>query len=266
MSEQLILKNLPFIKILPSWAQELSIKYCSKTSNLYIVHGNIRDFLPHKMNEGEFHFVKIQDYISEVLFGNRDIIVFYDRSSGITFCKPYMKKNYLDCMKVMNGKSSEDTLLSKEPSKAFHYLEKYFYHNAPHNRRIVLIIDYSETILPNAEITRYTDEDRYCLVTLNRWANDPIFTHGDVSVLLLTENLADLNPKLIRSPSTVKLNIPIPNEGVRKSFFDFLLRQGKLLLEGELTTSEIAKITSGLNLVNIYQLAAESFQEGRNID
>lgn len=84
MSEQLILKNLPFIKVLPSWAQELSIKYCSKTSNMYIVHGNIRDFLPHKLHEGEFHFAKIQGYISEVLFGNRDIIAFYDRSSGVS--------------------------------------------------------------------------------------------------------------------------------------------------------------------------------------
>ena len=80
MAEQLILKNLPFIKILPTWAQALSIKYCSKTANLYIAHGNIRDYLPHKMNEDEFTFVRIQEYVAEVLFGNRDVIVFYDRS------------------------------------------------------------------------------------------------------------------------------------------------------------------------------------------
>src|SRR5271157_6655020 len=78
MAEQLIVKNLPFIKVLPAWAQELSYKYCSKTANLYLLSGNIRDFLPHKMKEGEFNFVKIQDYVSEVLFGNRDIIVHDD--------------------------------------------------------------------------------------------------------------------------------------------------------------------------------------------
>ncbi len=94
MAEQLILKNLPFIKILPTWAQEMSYKYCSKTANLYLVHGNIRDFLPHKMNEGEFIFVRIQEYVSEVLFGNRDIIVFYDRSSGVSFCTLEMARDY----------------------------------------------------------------------------------------------------------------------------------------------------------------------------
>jgi SpoVK/Ycf46/Vps4 family AAA+-type ATPase len=129
----------------------------------------------------------------------------------------------------------------------------------------VLIIDYSETVVPNTDISRYTDEDRYCLVTLNRWANDPIFTQGDVSILLLTENLADLNPTIVRSPSAIKVNLPIPDEKVRESFLHFLDRNGKLLLEDSLTIPEFAGITSGLNLVNLNQLAAESFQEDREI-
>ncbi len=266
MSEQLILKNLPFIKILPAWAQELSYKYCSKTANLYILHGNIRDFLPHKMDAEQFNFVKIQSYISEVLFGNRDIIVFYDRSSGVTFCKPEMEEEYLEEMKTQIKGITASQLLSRDPMKVFQYLERYFYLNIPRKRRIVLIIDYSETIVPNTDISHYTDEDRYCLVTLNRWANDPIFTHGDVSVILLTENLADISTKLVRSPSTIKLNIPIPDEEVREKFLHFLDKEEKLLLAPGVDIKEVAKITSGLNLVDINQLVAESYQEDREID
>ncbi len=265
MAEQLIVKNLPFIRILPSWAQELSYKYCSKTANLYILSGNIRDFLPHKMKEGEFNFVKIQDYVSEVLFGNRDIIAFYDRSSGVSFCKPEMKRDYLARMKQISPKAAPHALLSRNPIKAFTSLERYFYANIPQNRRIVLIIDYSETVVPNTDISRYTDEDRFCLVTLNRWANDPIFTQGDVSIILLTENLADINATIVRSPSAIKVNIPIPDEKVRASFLGFLDHNNKLLMEGSLSIPEFAKITSGLNLVNLNQLAAESFQEDREI-
>ena len=266
MAEQLIVKNLPFIKVLPSWAQELSYKYCSKTANLYILSGNIRDFLPHKMKEGEFNFVKIQDYVAEVLFGNRDIIAFYDRSSGVSFCKPEMKKDYLAKMKQLAPKATPGKLLSRNPVKALSQLEKYFCANITQNKRIVLIVDYSETVVPNTEISRYTDEDRYCLVTLNRWANDPIFTQGDISILLLTENLADINPTIVRSPSTIKVNIPIPDEAVRERFLGFLDRNGKLLLEESLNLQEFAKITSGLNLVNLNQLAAESFQEDREVN
>jgi SpoVK/Ycf46/Vps4 family AAA+-type ATPase len=266
MAEQLIVKNLPFIKVLPAWAQELSYKYCSKTANLYLLSGNIRDFLPHKMKEGEFNFAKIQDYVSEVLFGNRDIIVFYDRSSGVSFCKPEMKRDYLAKMKQLSPKASPGGLLSRNPVRALIQLEKYFYANIKESKRIVLIIDYSETVVPNTDISRYTDEDRYCLVTLNRWANDPIFTQGDVSIILLTENLSDLNPTIVRSPSAIKVNIPIPDERVRESFLHYLDRSGKLLLEGALTIPEFAGITSGLNLVNLHQLAAESYQEDREIN
>ena len=148
MKEQLIVKNLPFIKILPAWAQELSYKYLSKTANLYIVHGNIRDFLPHKMNEGEFIFVKIQEYVSEVLFGNRDIIVFWDRSSGVGFCTPEMRRDYLKAMLAEFPETPEEDLLSSDPLKAFRFLERYFLRNIPHKKRIVLIIDYAETVVP----------------------------------------------------------------------------------------------------------------------
>jgi len=269
VAEQLILKHLPFIRILPAWAQELSYKYCSKTANFYIVYGNMRDFLPHKMHEGDFIFVKIQNYISEVLFGNKDIIIFYDRSSGVTFCRSEMKTDYLAELRSRLGGDQENgeshDFLSKTPTEAFHYLEKYFFGNVRRKLRIVLIIDYSETIVPNTDISHYTDEDRYCLVTLNRWATDPIFNESDISVILLTENLADLSPRIVRSPSSVKVNIPIPDEKVRESFFQYLDKNGKLLHASNLSPRKMASVTSGLNLVNINQLAAESYQENREL-
>ena len=66
-----ISKNSAFMEHLPEWARDLAIKYGSKTANLYILHGNIRDFLPHESNEGEFIFALIKNYIAEELFGNR---------------------------------------------------------------------------------------------------------------------------------------------------------------------------------------------------
>jgi len=265
MPEQLILKNLEFIKVLPYWAQDLSYKYCSKTTNLYIVHGNIRDFLPNKMVEGEFIFVRIQEFISEVLFGNKDIIVYYDRSSGINFCDTEMRKNYLAEMRRLFPDEDPEDLVSKNPAKAFDYLERYFLMNIPHKKRIVLIMDYAETVVPHTELAHMDEEDRYCLVTLNRWAHDPIFTQGDVSILLLTENLADLSPRLVRSPHTVKVNIPLPDEKVRQSFLEYLNRKEELILEYHLNCGRIAKITSGLNLMNLNQIAAESYQENRPV-
>jgi len=265
MKDQLIVKNLPFIKILPAWAQELSYKYCSKTANLYIVHGNIRDFLPHKMNEGEFLFVKIQEYISEVLFGNKDVIAFFDRSSGVSFCERQMERDYLAAMRGRHPDSGDEDFLAKDPSGVFPYLEEYFLTQIPLKRRIVLIVDYAETVAPASDVARLSEEDRYCFVTLNRWSHEPVFTRGDVSVILLTENLADLNPRISASPSTVKVEIPIPDETVRAQFMGFLEAQGQLLLDKGLGSAQVAALASGLNLMNLNRLAAESWQEDRPI-
>jgi ATP-dependent 26S proteasome regulatory subunit len=265
MKEQLIVKNLPFIKILPAWAQELSYKYCSKTANLYILHGNIRDFLPHKMNEGEFNFAKIQDYVSDVLFGNRDVIVFFDRSSGVTFCEKGMEKDYLAAMRSRHPDDTEGDFLSRDPNRAFVFLEEYFLTQIPQKKRIVLIVDYAETVAPASDVSKLSEEDRYCFVTLNRWSHEPVFTRGDVSVILLTENMSDLNPRLAASPSTVKVEIPIPDETVRGQFLRFLESKSQLLLDQGLGCEQVAALSSGLNLVNLNRLAAESWQEDRPI-
>lgn len=259
--QQLLEKNSIIISGLPPWAQELSKKYCSKTVNLYFVHGNIRDFLPHRDIQGSFSFVRINDYISEVIFGNRDIIVFYDKSVGLTFCLQEMLSAYLERMHAQYPTEALADFLSRDPVKAFAYLERYFIMNMKQNKRMVLIIDYSESLVPSEDIANLSETDRYCFVTLNRWANDPVFTNEDISVVMLTENITDINSRFTASPSTVKIHIPLPNEETRIRFLEYLKTQEEILvLERGLNTEKIGKLTSGLNLVNLHQLAAETYQ------
>ena len=269
MPDQYIYSNSPYIKILPAWAQELASKYGSKTANLYILHGNIRDLLPHKRKEGEFTFARVQEYISEILFGNRDIIAYYDRSSGVTFCEPEMERDYLAAAPGLFVSADVDKgdFVSSDPEKCFPYLEKYFISRVPQDRRekcrMVLIIDYAEHIVPAGDLIRLSDTDRYCMVTFNRWATDPKFINGDISVILLTENLADISSRLAGSPSTVKISVPFPNVKVRESFLRSREKEGKLLLERGLTPDKLAAVTSGLNLMNLNRLAAESYEENK---
>ncbi|GHV17738.1 ATPase AAA [Spirochaetia bacterium] len=268
MSDQFIHKDEGFIRILPVWAQELANKYRSKTANLYILHGNIRDYLPHRKNEGKFIFTRIQEYISEIIFGNRDIIVFYDRSSGVTFCESGMGDAYHKAMVERFPDVDPRDFYSVEPENSFTYLEKYFLMNSAsrgrkNSCRMVLIIDYAEMIVPAGDLSRLSEEDRYRLVTLNRWSNDPSFTDGDISIILLTQNLADLSPRLVGAPSVVKVGVPFPDEAIRASFLRFKQQEGKLLLERGLGAEQVAAVTSGLNLMNLDRLVSESFAESK---
>ncbi|MDR1587591.1 MAG: AAA family ATPase [Treponema sp.] len=267
MPDQYIFNNSSYIKILPAWAQDLATKYGSKTANLYILYGNIRDFLPHKKKEDEFTFKRIQEYISDVLFGNKDIIAYYDRSSGVSFCEESMAGDYLSSVPRLRPGAEEEEFLSADPEKSFPCLEKYFLSRIPGERRetcrMVLIIDYAESIVPAGDLIRLSDADRYCLVTFNRWASDPKFIRGDISIILLTENLADIAPRLVGSPSTVKISVPFPDEKVRESFLRFREKENKLLLERGLNPERLASITSGINLMNLNRLVSESYEENK---
>ena len=265
MAEHYIDKNKDFITTLPGWAREFAYKYGSSTANLYILHGNIRDFLPHQSNAGEFVFTRIQEYVADRIFGNRDIIVFYDRSSGVVFLDNDMARDY---QKIMREKypDVEDLadFMSPDPEESFFYLEKYFLARIPKDKkdrcRMAFIIDYAETIVPPGDLGRYSEEDRFCLVTLNRWAVNPLFTEGDISIILLTENLADISPRLAGSPATVKVGVPFPGEAVRERFLETKLTEGKLILDRGITPAQVAALTSGLNLMNLNRLIAENFE------
>jgi ATPases of the AAA+ class len=269
--EGYILRNNEYIRILPAWAQELAAKYGSKTANLYILHGNIRDLLPHRRKEDEFVFTRVQEYVSEILFGNRDIIAYYDRSGGISFCEPQMESDYLAAAPkfAVSPDIDKSDFISSDPEKSFPYLEKYFLSCIPVDRRekcrMVFIIDYAEHIVPAGDLIRLSDTDRYCMVTFNRWATDPKFINGDISIILLTENLADISSRLTGSPSTVKISVPFPSIQVRESFLRSREKEGKLLLERGLTPDKLAMVTSGVNLMNLNRLAAESFEENKPI-
>jgi len=263
-----IAKNSERIKNWPEWVREFAVKYGSKTANLYIVHGNIRDFLPKETEEGEFIFAQIHKYIAEIIFGNQDIIAYYNRSEGVSFCTEGMAREYEAVLSKRYPDNDVNDFISTDPEKSFYYLEKYFMMRIPKDRRspsprMVLIIDYAETIIPGGDLLRITDADRYCLVTLNRWANSTEFTEGDVSILLLTENLADLSSRLVGSSSTVKVAVPFPDESVRASFLRAREREGLLMLDRGLTPEGVASVTSGLNLMNLDRLILERYEENK---
>jgi len=250
----------------PEWVREFALKYGSKTANLYIVHGNIRDFLPKETEEGEFIFAQIHKYIAEIIFGNQDIIAYYDRSVGVSFCTEQMADEYQAVLSSHFPDDDPNDFISNDPEKSFHFLEKYFLMRIPKDRRtssprMVLIVDYAEFIIPGGEMLRFSDADRYCLVTLNRWANEPKFTEGDVSVILLAENLADISPRLAGSSSTVKVAVPFPDEIVRANFIRSREREGLLILDRFLTPERVASLTSGLNLMNLDRLILERYEE-----
>jgi len=246
----------------PEWAREFARKYFTKTLAEFILYGNVRDLVPTVNEKGDRTYLPLRDFLIEDLFAARDIVLFYDRSGGIHFAD---QESQSDFNRALSG---YDTIfgtdyaqrMPKDPVRVLSVLENYFRIRLSENKRIACIIDYAETVVPMAEASMYSSEDRNALVFLQKWAHNPAFLGADFTICLLTENLKDLNQQLVQSPHTAEIQIELPNEEERTTFINAFL-EGKKKKHfddhSDVTAQAFAQNTAGLGYIQLRSILAD---------
>jgi len=251
----------PYTAHYPPWAQELARKYFTKTIAAFIIHGDIRDVVPTQDREGNRIYPPLRTFLTDDLFAARDVIVFYDRSAGIHFADEDSKRDFRRAL------SGHDTVfgtdyknnLPKDPPRVFSLLENYFRLRLSDGIRVACVIDYAETIVPMAEASMYSSEDREALVYLQKWTRDALFLESDFTLTLLTENLTDLNQQLVQSPHTAEVYVPIPEEKDRRDYVDWALEDRTDTFESyaDVTPEALSANSAGLNFTQLRTILAD---------
>ena len=246
-------------KVYPLWVQELARKYFSKNVTQFILHGNVNDYIP-VQEGGKLKYSKLRDFLSEDLFKRRDIIVYYDRASGIRLHTPQMRQDFLRALEAYDTAHGTDFSKGwpKDPVRAFAILEMYFRIRLQDGKSICFIVDYAETIVPMASASQYNPEDRNLQVFLQKWATENIFLRNDMTLVLITENIININSQYVRNPHNHEIIIPYPTEEDRTGYVEYFFSMHKektSLLEMSLPV--LSKNTAGLGLVHLKILLSE---------
>ena len=246
----------------PPWAKTLAERYYTKTISTFILHGAARDLQPAEDGKGGKRFVSLRSFLSDELFGSRDLVVFYDRSSGIRLATSEMQKDFMAAV------AGYDTLfgteyakaLPKDPSRAFPLIESYARVRIADGKSVAVIIDFAETVAPAGDLGFMPGEDRYSLVTLVKWAQDPQFLTADFSVCLIAENLAELNPRIGRNPYCANIELPLPSEKERYEYVEWKIAgSGKKRSEiSEVNAEALAQMTAGMSRVALDRVLTEA--------
>lgn len=246
----------------PPWARALAGRYYTKTISTFILHGAVRDLQPAVDESGRKRFVPLRAFLSDELFGTRDLVVYYDRSSGIRLASAEMQKDFMAAV------SGYDTLfgtdyakaLPKDPLRAFPLLESYARVRIADGKSVALIIDFAETVAPAGDLGFMPGEDRYSLVTLVKWAQDPQFLTADFSVALIAENLAELNPRIGRNPYAAAIELPLPGEQDRLDYVEWKIAgSGKQAADvSEVNAAALAQMTAGMSRVALDRVLTEA--------
>jgi AAA+ superfamily predicted ATPase len=262
----------------PEWARRLAERYYTKTVSTFILHGAVRDLQPATEDagfpggraeaagrsigdgKGGRRFVPLRTFLSDELFGSRDLVAFYDRSSGIRLATPEMQKDFMAAV------AGYDTLFGteyvkavpKDPARAFPLLESYARVRIADGKSLAFVIDFAETVAPAGDLGFMPGEDRYSLVTLVKWAQDPQFLAADFSVCLVAENLTELNPRIGRNPYASGIEIPLPTEKERLDYIEWKLGGRPVREVSEVNAQAMAQMTAGMSRVSLDRVLTEA--------
>lgn len=252
---------------LPEWARKLAQKYYTRTVSTFVVFGAVRDLMPIAKGDDAIEFGPLKQFFQSELFGGRDHVIYYDRSSGIRAAVPESQQDLqrgLAGYDAMYGTDFAKTM-PRDPGRALQILENHLRMRLSDGKSLALVIDFAETLAPAGDLSHLSAEDRYVLATLVKWASDPQFLQGDLSIVLIVENLAEISPRLSRNPYVANIEILLPDEEERLDFVKAKLDGKKLQSISEVPVQALAKMTAGLSRINLDRVITEAIETGVKI-
>jgi transitional endoplasmic reticulum ATPase len=214
-------------RILPVWAEDLRRRYLRGEASMFVLHGNVYDVVlcNRKM-------MALTEFLTDVLLKeSKETIAVYNVATGVRFTK-----------RAANVTEVEDLLLSTEKDRVFAALERLLIGYT----KTAVIMEYAEAIAPAGDPNFQSESDRSAIVTLHRWSSLPEIERGDNVVLLISENLTEVAPKLISNPKVAVVEVPMPAHETR--------REAARLADTRLTEKDAeryAGITAGLKSIQI---------------
>ncbi|HEV8427317.1 MAG TPA: AAA family ATPase [Pyrinomonadaceae bacterium] len=214
-------------RLLPAWAEDLRRRYLRGEASMFVLHGNVYDVVLHAGK-----MMALTEFLTDVLLkDSKETIAVYNVATGARFTKHAKNETAID-----------DLLLASEKDRIFSAFERLLIGST----KTAVIMEYAEAIAPAGDPNFQGEADRAAIVTLHRWSALPEIERGDNVVLLISENLTELAPKLISNPKVAVVEVPMPDLDTR--------RQAVRIADNRLTEKDAeryAGITAGLKSIQI---------------
>lgn len=259
-----------FIESYPPWAQKLARAIRARLGNSFILHGNTHDLvaMPGTVeSHGNSKFVPLTGFLADWIFGQRDVVIEYQRANGALFRSPQAHKHFMDAVEVIDAVHGTDLArsLPRDPGTVFSLLDS-FLKQVVHGQKplgVAVLFPYVETLIPESA-GESSAEDRAIRVFIQKWSTDPALLAANVTFVLITENLADISSRLVRSPQTIEIEVQRPAQEERLAFIQALRDENWFKSRSDLTAERLAQFTSGLTRIQLRQiLSAVDERKGR---
>lgn len=240
--------------VLPPWAARLRDRYVAGASSVFVLHGNIHDLV-----SWDGGWVTLRQFLAAMLGRTKDVVCFYDVASGLQFADKAMEEPFrlaVNARRALRGGAELPDDLPRDPYRLFPWVETFLSDPGQHG---AFVIEYSETVIPDGDVSFMGEQDRAMRVTLQRWASAPEVLATDNIIVLVTENLADIDRTVRSAPGLTPIDIPLPDEALRQQFVSHVVARGGKV---GMAPDRVAALTAGLNNFQLENLIREARMAG----
>lgn len=256
----------------PGWAATLGRGIRARLGNTFVLHGNTLDLVPPPAGDTPLKatdFTPLPAFLAEWIFGQRDCVIEYQRANGAMFHTRESHKHFagaLDVVDAIHGTNYAQSV-PRDPGTFFSLLDS-FLKQVVHREQplgVAIIFPYAETLVPESA-GETGAEDRAIRVFIQKWATDPALLASNVTFVLMTENLADINTRIVRLPQTIEILVPRPDHGERRSFLRAVRNDEWYATKSDLNPERLAELTSGLTRIQLRQIVSYADERKAKLD
>jgi AAA+ superfamily predicted ATPase len=257
----------------PRWARTLAHGIRARLGNTFVLHGNTHDLVPTPSPADAVRsadsFVPLSRFLADWIFGQRDVVIEYQRANGAAFLTRESHRHFTEAVSVVDSVHGTDyaRALPREPV-AFAALLDAFLKQVVHRQSglgVAVVLPYAETLVPESS-GESSGDDRALRVYIQKWATDPALLAANVTVVLVTENLADVSARVVRSPQTVEVAVDRPDEAERLEFLRAIRPHEWYTAKSDLPVERLAAVMSGLTRIQLRQILASVDEHRSRLD
>ena len=212
----------PSVVVLPAWAERVRQLYLAGEANVFIVHGNVQDYV---LSGNKL--MPMLDFIALWMESTRKSVYEWSVYKGLT---------------KRGGKEQIGGDAMLEKLKRLDVIVRSTSENA------CLVLPHANALIPSGDPQFRSGEERMLLSALLDWSMDEKIAQGNNLVLLLAESTMDLPAELLANPRIATVQISLPDEAAR---LEVIRTASSRTDDG---VARIAQQTAGLKLVQIQSL------------
>lgn len=253
----------------PDWARELADLYFSRTTCLFVLHGNVHDLIP-SLEDGRTAYSNLPEFLATQVFGSWDLVLHYDLARGLRALAGSDAERLQGMMQRLTPTLGEPASWSRDPDAVFlwldRFIERILLEEDTSRPSLAVIFDYAQYLVPAGDLGSLTRGQGTSLVRLLGWAQNPYIKRVNLIFCLLADQLAEVNDRLVQSPHVASLQVALPDTAERERFCKQVAGKDEELSEiTDFTPMELAKISNGLSLSSLNVLLAQGRTSGRRV-